>query len=70
MNRSLLLRQIRAAAHARGRTWSLVRQGATHEIWMCGVTRIVIPRHIDINDLTALRIRQTLQDELGQGWWR
>jgi mRNA interferase HicA len=50
--------------------WTLVRQGGTHEVWRCGVIEVVIPRHADINDLTALGIKRSLEGELGKGWWR
>jgi Asp-tRNA(Asn)/Glu-tRNA(Gln) amidotransferase A subunit family amidase len=39
-------------------------------IWQCGVTKVTIPRHREINELTAGAIFRALEDELGRGWWR
>jgi hypothetical protein len=50
--------------------WSLVRQGAAHEIWQCGSTRVVIPRHREISEETALDVQRRLQEELGKEWWQ
>jgi mRNA interferase HicA len=53
-----LLREIGRTARRHGVEWTLVRQGGRHEVWRCGVIEIVIPRHADINDLTALGIKR------------
>ena len=50
--------------------WSLVRQGAAHETWQCGSTRVVIPRHREISEGTALDVQRRLQEELGKEWWQ
>jgi len=50
--------------------WTLLRQGGRHEIWRCGATEVVILRHAEINELTALGIMRSLETELGGGWWR
>jgi mRNA interferase HicA len=65
-----LLRDIGRAAARQGVAWTLVRQGRRHEIWRCGATEVVIPRHAEINELTALGIKRSLENELGSGWWR
>jgi mRNA interferase HicA len=57
-------------ARRHGVLWTLVRQGGRHEVWRCGVIEVVIPRHADINDLTALGIKRSLEGELGKGSWR
>jgi mRNA interferase HicA len=46
-----------------------VRQGGQHEVWRCGETLVVIPRHREINELTAGSIRRHLEAELGKAWW-
>jgi mRNA interferase HicA len=70
MRRGALLREIGRAARRQSVTWVLIRQGGKHEIWRCGATDVVIPRHAEINDLTARGITRALEDELGKGWWR
>ena len=70
MKRRDLLRDIAAAANGTGRAWTRLRQGSEHEIWVCGGTKVSIPRHAEVNELTALRIMQTLERELGERWWR
>jgi len=62
--------RIRRAAETRGITWRLVRQGGRHEVWTFGRTKITIPRHREINEITAQAIFKTLESELGDGWWR
>jgi mRNA interferase HicA len=70
MRRRAVLRDIGRTASRRGVMWTLVRQGGRHEIWRCGATEVVIPRHAEINELTALGIMRSLETELGGGWWR
>lgn len=70
MRRGALLREIGRTARRHGVAWTLVRQGGRHEVWPCGVIEVVIPRHADINDLTALGIKRSLEGELEKGWWR
>ena len=70
MYRDDLLRRARRAARGRGIVWTLVRQGAVHEIWQCGSTRVAIPRHREISEGTAFDVQRRLQAELGEGWWQ
>jgi hypothetical protein len=65
-----LKRRIKRAADAQGKEWRLVRQGGRHEVWQCGGTKITIPRHREINQLTAEAIFRDLEADLGRGWWR
>jgi hypothetical protein len=66
-----LLRKIGKAAKAHDLEWAVVREGANHEIWVCGKTQVSIPRHDrEIGKGLADDICQDLQDELGMGWWR
>jgi len=48
----------------------LIRQGGRHEVWQCGRTKVTIPRHREINEITAQGIFTTLEAELGRGWWK
>jgi hypothetical protein len=70
VKRDELLRRARRAARRRGIAWTLVRQGADHEIWQCGSTRVVIPRHREINEGTAFDVQRRLEAELGKEWWQ
>ena len=70
MKQSELKERIQRAATAQSKAWRLVRQGGRHEVWQCGVTKVTIPRHREINELTAGAIFRALEDELGRGWWR
>jgi len=46
------------------------RQGKRHEIWRCGSTTFPVPRHREINELTAVGILKDLEGELGKDWWK
>jgi mRNA interferase HicA len=70
MRRTELLRKIRRAAQAANIDWSMVRQGANHEVWRCGGQQVSIPRHREINEVTARGIMKDLEGELGERWWR
>jgi hypothetical protein len=39
-------------------------------VWLCGSTKVTIPQHREINEITARAILKTLEAELGLGWWR
>jgi hypothetical protein len=70
MKRQQLVLRVAVAARAAGIAWSLCRQGGSHEIWQLGATRIAIPRHRELRELTALTIFRKLESELGRDWWR
>ena len=36
--------------------WEFVREGASHSLYQLGATRVVLPRHSEINEITALSI--------------
>jgi hypothetical protein len=69
MRKTALIAKVRGAANAAGVNWELVGQG-NHEIWRCGTTMVTIPRHVEINELTARNILKTLDVELGKDWWK
>jgi hypothetical protein len=49
----------------------LLRQGARHEIWMCGHVLIPIPRHRELDEMTVEDgIFRRAEPVLGEGWWR
>ena len=70
MKRVDLIRRIGVAARDAGLTWSLVRQGSKHELWELGGRQITIPRHREINEITARAIVRALEAELGERWWQ
>lgn len=70
VKRKTLIKKINEAAKTRSVGWDLVRQGANHEIWQCGNTKTVIPRHNEINEMTAEGICKGLAPELGEDWWK
>ncbi len=65
-----LKRRIQRAAEAHGMAWRLLWQGGRHEVWQCGSTQVTIPRHREVNELTAGAIFKALEPELGRAWWR
>lgn len=70
MKRQVLLKKINQAAKTAALEWTMVRPGSSHDIWRCGSIQVSIPRHREINDLTAEGICKDLTDELGKDWWR
>lgn len=69
MKRRHLISAIGRRALLLGKPWVHERDGK-HEIWRCGRTRVVIPRHREVSEWTALEIMRDLQEELGEKWWR
>ena len=45
------------------------REGATRS-GSAGEPKVTIPRHREINEITAQGIFTTLEAELGLGWWK
>jgi mRNA interferase HicA len=70
MRRAGLLRQIAKQAGVEGVDFVFVREGGSHSLYRCGTVRLVIPRHADINELTARGILAATERVLGRGWWR
>jgi mRNA interferase HicA len=69
VKRADLIRRIQRAAIAKGHEFGLLREGAAHSLFLCGDKRVVIPRHREINELTARGIMRDLQELLGKDWW-
>ena len=70
MKRRDLLRAIARTAKNGGVNFDLVREGSSHSVYRCGVVLFTVPRHSEINELTARGIMRNLEAELGEGWWR
>lgn len=65
-----LIRKISEAAKGQDKAFDLVRQKGSHQMWHCGSTSVVIPKHSEVNEMTAQGICKALEAELGEGWWR
>ena len=70
MKRRELLELIGRSARRQGIEWTLRRQGASHEVWCCGAVEVTVPRHREVNEMTAIGICRSLEVQLGEGWWR
>lgn len=70
MKRADLIRKITAAAAAAGADFTLVREGGNHSIFHCGTQNVVIPRHKEINEITARAIMRDLDEVIGRDWWK
>lgn len=46
-----------------------VREGGKHTIFDVGGQLVSVPRHREINELTAKGIMRDLEDVLGEDWW-
>ena len=55
MRKRHLMKQLRQAASDNGVELRLLRQGK-HEVWLFGTERLVIPRHNEIDEYTAMAI--------------
>lgn len=70
MKRRDLLRKIAAASADAGADFGEVREGGNHTVYRCGSESVIVPRHNEINEITAKSIMKNLEAELGEGWWR
>jgi hypothetical protein len=50
--------------------WSLERQGANHELWRCGAVEGDGTEAPPDQRNDAVGILRSLEEELGEGWWR
>ena len=64
-----MLRTIARAANRAGADWRRVRDRGDHEVWSLDEVRVVVPRHREVNEITALRIFLDLEGRLGPRWW-
>lgn len=64
-----VLKKIRKAAKAQGLTYT--EQELTRHLGITvGTTSTTVPRHNEVNEITAQAIFKQLSGELGEGWWR
>lgn len=71
MKRVALLKQIAVAAKRSGLDWRQVSSKGNHEKWRLGASvQVSIPRHTEINEITARAILKSTEKELGEGWWK
>ena len=68
--RTELLREIREAAALAGVTMEFVRHGSRHDIWRVGSLQFSVPRHRELGERLVRAIRESIEAELGEGWWR
>jgi hypothetical protein len=66
-----LLKRISGAARAAdGVELVMVREGGRHTVYRCGEVQFTVPRHTEINELTAAGILRELEPVFGTGWWQ
>jgi mRNA interferase HicA len=70
VKRDELIRKVSKAARRSEVKFELLREGGRHSIYRCGSQQVTLPRHREINEMTAVGIMADLEDELGRGWWR
>lgn len=71
MERTDLIRKIQRGARAKGTTFTMLRQGGSHEVWtVTGGRSVTIPRHKAINEMTNQKIMRDLEGTLGKDWSR
>ncbi|MEW1913780.1 hypothetical protein AB0442_36035 [Kitasatospora sp. NPDC085895] len=56
MKHGTFLQELRKIARAKGLDLELVRHGANHDLYELGTVRLTVPRHPDVNELTARSI--------------
>ena len=49
--------------------FELVREGGQHTLYRLNGQNVVIPRHREINEITAKAIMKDLEDQVGKDWW-
>jgi len=52
----VLLQELRKIAKAKGLTLNLVRHGGNHDLYELGTVRLTVPRHPEVNEMTAKSI--------------
>jgi hypothetical protein len=70
MRRRDLLNRIADMAKACELSLDEVREGRAHTIFKVGAAQFSVPRHVEINEVTARSIMRHLESESGEGWWR
>jgi mRNA interferase HicA len=57
-----LLKRAKRAAAKNGHTFTFVRPGGKHDIYVAGGQEVSVPRHREINELTAASILDTVRE--------
>lgn len=71
MKREVLVKTMAKAADGKGVEWVFVRSGGQHDIYRLGGSiQISIPRHREINELTARSILKAGEAEFGEDRWQ
>lgn len=70
MKRKDLLKKVSEAAKAKGLIFASIRNKGDHEVFSLDGQRVTVPRHSEINELTARSILKDLEDKLGKDWWK
>jgi len=70
VKRRELLGKIRSEASGHGLTLDEIRDRGAHTVYRVGGSQFSVPRHNEINELTAQGILRHLEAEFGKGWWR
>jgi mRNA interferase HicA len=65
-----LIKKLSKAAASAGVECGVVVEGSEHTIYQVGKQKLSIPRHREINELTAEGIMKDAEGELGRRWWR
>lgn len=66
MKRQALITTIAKMARKAGVAFTLRRHGANHDVYDLGGAMIVVPRHAEINEMTAQAILKQARAALGQ----
>ena len=70
MKRRDLLGAITRRVKTVGLVSELQREGAGHSLYQLDGKPVVVPRHREINEHTAVSILRDLEGKLGQRWWK
>lgn len=65
MRRRELVRRLELLAREHGVSVTLIREGGAHTVYVVGDVRVVVPRHREINELTARGIIDDVRRRLG-----
>jgi mRNA interferase HicA len=69
VKRKDLIKIIGSTAKKQGLRFELVREGGQHTLYSLNGQNVVIPRHREINEITAKAIMKDLEGQVGKDWW-
>ncbi|MGL4176008.1 MAG: hypothetical protein ACRCSN_08000 [Dermatophilaceae bacterium] len=70
MKRREVIKRITTKAKAHSVSWTLLRQGANHEVWDLDGVMVPIPRHSELGNRVAEMIWTECEARRGEDWWR